>query len=60
MNFFLLEQYGEVTLVDVSLCKYRDTLETNLSVFDRKLCNPAPPKHANHREKEPIPCPQTP
>ena len=43
VNFFLLEQYSEVTLVDVSLSKCRDTLELTVSVFDRKLHKPGHP-----------------
>jgi DNA-binding MarR family transcriptional regulator len=36
----LNEQDGEVTLIDGGLSGYRDTLESALSVFDRRLRNP--------------------
>jgi len=42
-HFFLLEQDGEVTLIDAGLSRYRDTLEPVLSVFDRRLRNPGLP-----------------
>ena len=40
VHFFLLEQDGEVTLIDAGLSGYRDTLEPALSVFARRLRNP--------------------
>jgi hypothetical protein len=43
VHFFLLEQDGEVTLIDAGLSGYRDTLEPALSVFDRRLRNPGLP-----------------
>ena len=43
VRFFLLEQDGEVTLIDAGLSGYRDTLEPALSVFDRRLRNPGLP-----------------
>jgi len=42
-HFFLLEQDGEVPLIDAGLSGYRDTLEPALSVFDRRLRNPGLP-----------------
>ena len=39
----LNEQDGEVTLIDVGLSRYRDTLEPALPVFDRRLRNPGLP-----------------
>ena len=39
VHFFLLEQDGEVSLIDAGLSAYRDTLEPALSVFDRRLRN---------------------
>jgi hypothetical protein len=52
VHFFLLEQDGEVTLIDAGLSGYRDTLEPALSVFDADSATPASPS-ARHREKEP-------
>jgi hypothetical protein len=43
VHFFLLEQDGEVTLIDAGLSGYRDTLEPALPVFDRRLRNPGLP-----------------
>ena len=43
VHFFLLEQDGDVTLIDAGLSRYRDTLEPALSVFDRRLRNPGLP-----------------
>jgi len=40
VHFFLLEQDGEVTLIDTGLSGDRDTLEPALSVFARRLRNP--------------------
>jgi len=45
VHFFLLEQDGEVTLIDAGLSGYRDTLEPALSVFDRRLRTPRLPTH---------------
>ena len=42
-HFFLLEQDGEVTIIDAGLIGYSDTLEPALSVFDRRLDNPGLP-----------------
>ena len=60
VHFFLLEQDGEVTLIDAGLSGYRDTLEPALSVFDRSSPQTPASASARHREKEPRPCPQTP
>ncbi len=60
MHFFLVDQNGEVTLIDAGLRGHRDTLTPALSVFDRRLRNPTSPTATPHREKEPRPCPQTP
>ncbi|MFZ2056181.1 MAG: hypothetical protein WAV54_02070 [Acidimicrobiales bacterium] len=43
VHIFLLEQDGEVTLIDAGLSGYRDTLEPALSVFDRRLRYPGLP-----------------
>jgi hypothetical protein len=43
VHFFLLERDGEVTLIDVGLSGYRDTLAPAFSVFDRGLRNPGLP-----------------
>jgi hypothetical protein len=40
VHLFLLEQDGEVTLIDAGLNGYRDTPEPTLTVFDRRLRNP--------------------
>jgi len=43
VHVFLLEQDGELTLIDAGLRRYRDTLEPALSAFDRRLDNPGLP-----------------
>jgi hypothetical protein len=43
VHFFLLEQDGELTLIDAGLTGYRDPLEPALSVFERRLRNPGLP-----------------
>jgi hypothetical protein len=40
---FLLEQDGEVTLIDAGRSGYRDSPEPALSVFDRRPRNPGLP-----------------
>ena len=40
VHFFLLEQDGEVTLIDAGLSRYRDTLEPDFSVSTSFSPNP--------------------
>jgi hypothetical protein len=44
-RFFLLEQDGEVALIDAGLSGFSDTPEPALPVFDRRLRNPRLPTH---------------
>jgi hypothetical protein len=59
VHFSLVDQNGEVNLIDAGLRGHCDSLTPALSVFDRRLRDSSLPNpHA--REKEPGPCPQTP
>ena len=40
VHFFLVDQNGEVALIDAGLSGYSDTLEPALSVFARRLRSP--------------------
>ncbi|MGA2805850.1 MAG: hypothetical protein ABSF89_15925 [Acidimicrobiales bacterium] len=40
VHFLLLDQDGDVTLIDAGVSGYRVTLEPALSVFARRLRNP--------------------
>jgi hypothetical protein len=43
VDFFLLDQDGEFTLIDAGLRRHGDTLEPDFSVFARRLRNPGLP-----------------
>jgi hypothetical protein len=43
VHFLLLEQDGEITLIDADLSGYGDTLERALAIFDRRLRDPGLP-----------------